>query len=116
MALFRFHRGGLQESLATTIIVRTFNDMVKAILFNHEISKITQPITWGARFSVKPYPNVGNCFDRRIGWYTQMVMANIYEEDKMHPIGFLSEPFGDSQAVNDHAKNILDDLEIVYDD
>lgn len=92
MALFRFHRGGLDESLKTTIIVKTFNDMVKAILFDCDISKIIEKPTWGAQFSVKPYPEESNNFDSRIGWYTYMVAANIYEEDKMHPIGFLSEP------------------------
>ena len=91
MALFRFHRGGLHESLQTTIIVKTFNDVVKAIVmsFDDEMLKAQQ---WGAKFEIIPYPELGNTFDQRIGWYTQMVLCNLYEEDKMHPVGFLSEP------------------------
>lgn len=92
MPLFRFHRGSLHDSLQTTIVVKTFNDMVKAIIdsFDEEMIKSQ---TWGARFQVAPYPSEENNFDPRIGWYTRMVMVNIYEEEKMHPIGFLSEPF-----------------------
>lgn len=91
MPLFRFHRGGLQESLDTTIIVKTFNDMVKAIVMSFDEEMLANQ-KWGACFHMDPYPSEGNNFDSRIGWYTQMVTCNLYEEDKMHPIGFLSEP------------------------
>jgi hypothetical protein len=91
MPLFRFHRGGLKESLATTIIVKSFNDMIKAIVMDNSV--IDANPKWGARFLVEPYPNEENNFDPSIGWYTQVVTINLYEEDKMHPIGFLSEPF-----------------------
>lgn len=97
MPLFRFHRGGLAESLQTTIVVKTFNDMVKAIVTSFELSRFIEEAKWGAHFKVEPYPSKDECFDARIGWYTQMVTANIYEEDKMHPIGFLSEPFGENE-------------------
>jgi hypothetical protein len=90
MPLFRFHRGGLEESLATTIIVKKFNDVVKAIVTSELVKATGQD--WGAEFKIIPYPNEEDNFDPRIGWYTQMVMANIYEKDKMHPVGFLSEP------------------------
>ena len=92
MPLFRFHKGGLHESLQTTIIVKTFNELVKAIVTSEELSEFIYNANWGAKFHVEPYPSEETCFDKRIGWYTQMVTANIYEEDKMHPIGFLSEP------------------------
>lgn len=92
MPLFRFHRGGLDESLKTTIIVRTFNDMVKAIIDSFD-EKMIANARWGARFSVEAYPDKESCFDKRIGWYTQIVCTNLFEEDKMNPVGFLSEPF-----------------------
>lgn len=92
MPLFRFHRGGLHESLQTTIIVKTFNDMVKAIVMSFDEVELKQQ-QWGARFVVEPYPNDKDNFDPRIGWYTQIVSVNLYEEEKLHPIGFLSEPF-----------------------
>lgn len=92
MPLFRFHRGGLHESLQTTVIVKKFNDMVKEIIMSFDEEMIKKQ-NWGARFQVTPYPEEGKNFDKRIGWYTQIVLCNLYEEDKMHPIGFLSEPF-----------------------
>lgn len=92
MPLFRFHKGGLADSLATTVIVKTFNDMVKAIVMSFDEDMLAKQ-QWGAKFAVEPYPDEEHCFDKRIGWYTQIVTCNLYEEDKMHPIGFLSEPF-----------------------
>ena len=87
MPLFRFHRGSLSESLKTTIVVKTFNDIVKAIVF----SDLVTNQTWGAKFEIEPYPSKDNNFDEKIGWYTHIVKTNIFEEDKMHPVGFLSE-------------------------
>ena len=92
MPLFRFHRGGLHESLQTTVVVKTFNDMVKEILMSFDEEMLKRQ-TWGAHFEVKPYPDDGYNFDPRIGWYTQIVSCNLYEENKLHPVGFLSEPF-----------------------
>lgn len=92
MPLFRFHRGSLDESLKTTIIVKTFNEMVKAIVMSFDEEMLKQQ-KWGAVFEIKPYPDEKNNFDARIGWYSHIVLANMYEEDKMHPIGILSEPF-----------------------
>lgn len=91
MPLFRFHREDLRESLETTIIVKTFNDVVKAIVNNDSL--LSHNPSWGADFEIKPYPSAENNFDKRIGWYTQLVSTNLYEENKMHPVGFLSEPF-----------------------
>ena len=96
MPLFRFHRGSLEESLKTTIIVKTFNDVAKAIVMSFDQDMLDKQ-TWGAKFSIKPYPDEDSCFDSRIGWFTQMVMCNLYEEDKMHPIGFLSEPIWENK-------------------
>ena len=90
MALFRKHRGGLAESLQTTIVVKTFNDIVKAIVMDNDLIKANPP--WGAKFSIEPYPSAEDNFDSRIGWYTHIVCTNLYEEGKMHPVGFLSEP------------------------
>lgn len=91
MPLFRFHRGGLAESLATTIVVKTLNDVVKAIVMSFDEEMLAKQ-KWGAEFKVIRYPEEGNNFDARIGWYTHMVLCNLYEKDKMHPVGFLSEP------------------------
>lgn len=90
MSLFRFHRGSLEESLNTTVIVKDFSDLLKAILNSGLINE--NNINYEAKIEITPYPSKENNFDSRIGWYTQLVSANFYEEDKIHPIGFLSEP------------------------
>lgn len=90
MPLFRFHRGGLEESLKTTVIVRNDIELCKVIANSFDY-KMLEKNTWKARMQVNPYPDKDN-FDPRIGWFTHIVLVNIFEEDKMHPIGFLSEP------------------------
>jgi hypothetical protein len=99
MPLFRFHRGSLEDSLKTTIVVKKFNDLVKAIVLAFSEEAING-MTWGAQFKIIPYPEEGNNFNPRIGWYTHMVLCNIFEEEKMHPVGFLSEPLGINNEQN----------------
>lgn len=87
MPLFRFHKGSLHDSLATTIVIRNSNHLFEVI------SKLAQDkFDWLAEIEIQAYPSEGDNFDPRIGWYTHMVKANIYEKDVMHPVGFLSEP------------------------
>ena len=90
MPLFRFHRGGLAESLQTTRIVKSVRDLRLAI----EYSLDEWPTT-NKEFNVEifPYPSMHQCFDARIGWYTHMVTADIYQKGQMCPVGFMSEPF-----------------------
>lgn len=92
MPLFRFHRGLLAESLKTTIIVENLNDIIKAIFLSNEVIGLNNKPEWAVKFDVRPYPSEDRCFDARIGWYTQLVTANLDEEDRMDVIGFLSEP------------------------
>lgn len=92
MPLFRFHRGGLDESLQTTRMVKDIKDLIKLI----EHDWIEWPlINKNFNIEIEAYPSTGACFDRRIGWYTHIVTADIVEVGKMHPIGFLSEPLND---------------------
>lgn len=86
MPLFRRHRGGLQESLATTIIVHSQEDIINSCL-SCELTG-----SWQINLLIEPYWSEGNNFDSRIGWYTQMVTGNLYCENEWHIIGFLSEP------------------------
>jgi hypothetical protein len=65
--------------------------MLKAILFADPFVNMNP--SWGAKFGVEPYPSEDNNFDPRIGWYTQIVTVNLYYENEMNPVGFLSEPF-----------------------
>lgn len=91
MPLFRFYKGGFDESIKTTIIVKNFIDVAKAIVMSIDDDEMKNK-KWPAKFEINPYPEKGKNFDKRIGWYTHVVLTNIYEEDKMHPVGFLSEP------------------------
>lgn len=86
MALFRFHRGGLAESLATTVVVKSIPHLISILA-----ESVHKSSTWGARVTIEPYPMESKNFDPRCGWYTHIVLANILEPDKMHPVGFLSE-------------------------
>lgn len=92
MPLFRFHRGGLQDSLNTTVIVKNLHELLRIVLNASELQLPIDSAKWPAKINIEPYPSEENCFDSRIGWYTQIVTVNLCEEDKMHPVGFLSEP------------------------
>lgn len=91
MALFRFHRGSLDESLKTTIVVKSIKDLMHEIALSMSYDSIKDN-SWGAAIEINPYPAEESNFDKRIGWYTHIVLCNLYEADKMHPVGFLSEP------------------------
>lgn len=86
MALFRFHRGSLQESLMTTRKVKNMLELLLVIKEDYE--------GWGfKRLSIKkiePYPSATNNFDARCGWFTHIVMVS-YNNKKAVPAGFLSE-------------------------
>jgi hypothetical protein len=88
MALFRYHRGGLQESLDTTVVVSTLNDLEVIIALWHA-PWATEPFQ--VNLNIKPYPSEMDCFDKRIGWYTHVVTSDLHETGKFVVIGFLSE-------------------------
>lgn len=91
MALFRFYKECLAESLKTTIIVNSLSDVFDAVIFSEMAAN--QPWkTWTARFEIKPYPLTKSGLDERTGWFTQIIMSNVYEENTMRAVGFLSEP------------------------
>ncbi len=91
MALFRFHRGSLEQSIKTTVIVKNLNDVIKLVVDSASEFLNEENQHWVAKFQVIPYPDEENNFDPRIGWYTHMVLSNIYEKEKFHPVGLLSE-------------------------
>lgn len=90
MPLFRFHKGSLEESLKTTIIVKDFNELKKIIVEAMKHWMFINEENPEIELKINPYPLEDN-FDTRIGWYTHMVTAR-YEKTTAHPIGFLSEP------------------------
>lgn len=90
MPLFRFHQASLKDSLQTTIIVKNQDELLTAIK-NHyqECANISDFEI--ERIESYP-PDLG--FDKRIGWYTQVVVIRSPEHLKSSFVaGFLSEPF-----------------------
>ena len=79
MPLFREHRGQLIDSLKTTVIVNNMNELYAHLTKIFDLKYM--------RIVIEPYPAEGENFDKRIGWYTQII---ILEEDGV--LGFLSEP------------------------
>lgn len=88
MPLFRFHRGGLHDSLATTVIVKNIKELNKIVY--EALKEWFWKLPTDIELTIEPYPDE-NCFDARIGWYTHMVLAKVANAE-MSPIGFLSEP------------------------
>lgn|GEM_PF-3717940 len=96
MPLFRFHRGCLEESLKTTVIVKNREELKKIIYDNWW--------PWSDNDQVKNYPDfsikietsynvsLDKCFDPRCGWYQHYVSVDIMEKGKFNITGFLSEP------------------------
>jgi hypothetical protein len=90
MALFRFHRGSLDDSLNTTVVVATQRDLETVIALWHA-DFATEPFQ--VNLQIEPYPSESACFDKRIGWYTHMVTADLEKPGKFLVVGFLSESF-----------------------
>lgn len=84
MPLFRFHRGNLFDSLETTVIVQNQGELMELLIPNF-------PNCTDFEIEINPYPSNGSCFDKRCGWYTQLVCLRIGKEP-LSPIGMLSEP------------------------
>ena len=74
--LFRFHRGGLSESMETVTIIHSFEQLICMIngWWDSPLTKIT----------IEPY-----IFDSRIDWDTQLVIIHV--QDKTYPVGYLNK-------------------------
>jgi hypothetical protein len=95
MALFRFQRGSLEESLKTTIIVNNINDLLERI-----IKELNANGLKGEKESIGKYGiEIGQhqSFDNRCGWYTHLVSCRI-GNGNFFAIGFLSEPLDEWRA------------------
>ena len=67
---FRHHRGGLKESMNTTVEVQTIDELKRVISFNVEDVKFE-------------YAGM----DERTGWNTFYVLAKRYGRDEFHVAG-----------------------------
>lgn len=97
MPLFRFHRGGLDESLKTTVIVKNMEEL-KEVIKDSWFDFLDIPTVKSnfEDFDVKvfiPYDlTLEQSFDKRCGWYQHYVSCDILEKGNFHMTGFLSEP------------------------
>jgi hypothetical protein len=89
MPLFRFHRGSLEESLKTTVIINSLSELEDKITEAMRNCIFIKEDTL-VELEIHPYPSIENNFDDRIGWYTHIVIAK-YKNITAHPVGFLSE-------------------------
>lgn len=76
MALFRYHRGMLEDSLKTTVVVKNTKELGELLLNHHKeiYGQTKEPMI---RFRIEAYPNKEHCFDKRIGWYTHIVTREL---------------------------------------
>ncbi len=86
MPTFRHHRGSLEDSMKTCVIVNNREDL--AIELSKPDDFLFSIIT-PDQLIIKPY-----CFDSRIGWNTQIVLVKpkCITQD-IFPVGFLSDKF-----------------------
>ncbi len=81
--LFRFHRGGLDESLQTVTIIESFDHLWAHIKLNWDVEPIL--------LRIEPY-----IYDYRIDWNTHLVsvIIRVNEVDAAYPVGYLNKkPF-----------------------
>lgn len=98
MPLFRFHRGGLIESLKTTVIVKDLEEL-KEVIMHGWINWLGFAGATPSNFKdfdvqiINPFDsrNVIETFDPRCGWYTHYVSTDILEKGKFLIEGFISE-------------------------
>ena len=97
MPLFRFHRGSLEDSLSTTVIVKSIDELKNVIIcsFNGFTDIEYFYRNNDMEIKIKPYQfENNNNFDKRTGWYMQIVTIKSFYDDEGHVVsGFLSEPF-----------------------
>lgn len=96
MALYRQHRGMLEDSLKTTVIVKNEPELRAAIyedwkMWKESFKKDGKPFCQYS-FALK-WEKYGEGIDLRCGWYTHLVSISFDGMEKFFPVGFLSEPF-----------------------
>lgn len=85
MALFRKHRGLLEDSLKTTVLINSLSDLMNYI--KNDLKCWGDAINYDFKIKVEPYGGL----DERCGWYTHIVSIDLTEKEKFVVIGFLSE-------------------------
>lgn len=91
MPLFRHHRGGLADSLKTTIIVKDIRDLLDKIIKDFDRNwYIFNP----KEIIIKI--DEDEVFDARCGWYSHYVLVKGLYDDKFQCVGYVSEPLDDN--------------------
>lgn len=89
MTKFRWHRGGLAESMETVMEVESFEELRQVIdKSNREVWCNPVPVKLTTEINVEPYG-----FDERIGWDTHIVSQRIVEAgERFCACGFTDGP------------------------
>lgn len=92
MALFRFYRVLLEDSLKTTVIIKTRKELEDKILqwfySNHPVSR--EAIDSDCEIKINPYG-----IEEKTGWFVQVVTLR-YADNGNVIVGYLSEPLDDT--------------------
>lgn len=91
MPLFRIHHEGLKESLLATVVVKDRSELLGHIL-NTLSLPASESMKAEIKFKIEPNTNKDSNFNKRMGWYKQVVLLSLNDEP-YHLVGFLSEPF-----------------------
>ena len=98
MPLFRKHRGQLDDSLETTIIVKNMAELRAAISedwamwYDHPAAAHSNFKTFDIKVFIPYEFPFEKSFDKRCGWYTHYVSADIMCKGEFCMMGYLSEP------------------------
>ena len=101
MPLFRFHRATLEESLTTTLLVGSLEELRSCI-----DESMAQSMAAGiVEYDIDV--DVNYTFDRRCGWYSRYVKVRCKDENMgWFVVGVLSEPFESNYNAQEHEKEI----------
>lgn len=92
MPLYRPHRASLEDSIKETVLVSDVPHLCNVLM--KDLNSWGNFIINVDDLIIEPYPTIERCFDKRIGWHTQIITVN---PDSNFPplgvLGFLSEPF-----------------------
>lgn len=97
MPTFRFHKGSIEDSLKTSIVVKSKKELAESISnFNHAsglYNEINPSVSIGHYVDEKDLKIIPYVFDSRIGWNTHLVIEKGRCTQEAFIVGFLSDGF-----------------------
>ncbi len=90
MAIFRFQRASLEESLKTSVIVKDTKELLELLATWYE-KECGALVSRETMYQWQIHIDKQQKFDDRCGWYTHLVSYQVRNSD-FFAVGFLSEP------------------------